>query len=252
MGYRWSTIEHQKQKLVDRVALGLCWRLFDHCIVSVTTGKSLCQVLLVLTCEKWVRWAISWSLTANHIVPQRKQEGTRWQLVGQWEAAVGEEAPLWEMFAVVSGLQLSTGFPFDTTPTTTVRISLLFLPDDRLTITLYDSLNYSHSPPTFLWSLADHIWKRVPVFLLLHAIKSMVVNCSVLPLSCPPPCLLPQWGKSRLHGAQSQVQGCVFGSRGVSRKFDFCSFCSCAIWDDRLSVLDGFVFPCRYLTFISG
>lgn len=102
-----------------------------------------------------------------------------------------------------------------------VRLSSnLFFPDGRCRLTVHTV------PPLFLdpaAPLADHVWKRVAVFLLLHAFQSMVVNCSVLPLSCPPPCLLPRWGKSRLRGAQSQVQGCVFGSRGVSRKFDFSS-----------------------------
>lgn len=60
---------------------------------------------------------------------------------------------------------------------------------------------------------------RVSVFLLFHAIHSMVVYRTVLPLSCPPIHLLPQWGKSHLHGAPSRASGCVFESRGISCKF---------------------------------
>lgn len=78
-------------------------------------------------CPDMRAMGISWSSTANHIAPHRKQEGTRWQLASQWEAVPGEEAPLWEMIAVVSRLQFSTGFPSDTTCSTLFSSNIFWL-----------------------------------------------------------------------------------------------------------------------------
>lgn len=115
----------------------------------------------------------------------------------------------------------------------------------RLTVAVVPCAAPRIQPLPLLWPVTLGSPERVPVFLLLHAIKSMVVYRSVQPLSCPPPCPLPQWGESRLRGAQSQVPGCVFGSRGASCKWDF--FClGFAFWDCGSSWLDDFIFPCRF------
>lgn len=59
---------------------------------------------------------------------------------------------------------------------------------------------------------------RASIFRRSTRLKSMVVYCAVLPLSCPTTCPLHPWGRSRLLGAPSQVPGCVFGNKGMSCK----------------------------------